>query len=1205
MRRLISIALMGSLVMSSVPADAFAFRRSLQTFSPLSGAFETNALTLALAAGLFVSSGFARHEAPFIDTTKKLSAYARTYTSKRKRKKESPKSEYPPLKVYPHGAQLFEAVIPGTERMGTICLDPATIALVRGLMKGLTVVIYGNQALEMARGDLGIIARTGKLTTPGDIDFTFGFDEALFVPRYKADPFGNALEKFKSAYPGRKLDFYEPAVFETLAALGPYTLEGVSVAVTSLGGGKIRVAFNLQMEEQSYDDAVNGIVRLREAVNDGIGIGQGMFEEEAAIRGLVFLERHPGFTLEQKTKDWIQAHLKNLPDIRDDEQFYREKLKQMARRQGLDPEHTAQQFLASFGIPVGPMNFLEKLLRVAADPGHAIEKLYQLHLYDAGMQQAIANVLIRAGLAHKVLLSPFLSAEPRDHTWHRLFQSDPRLFENLKLIQPTEQAHATAIDLKLLFQSEIEVFLASADDESYSLLMTLAAPEGLPRVWMDPSQLLRIWAELLMNAIEASGQSLSVHMAIREEGPWVRVDFTDDAGGIPTRHRSHVFEKGYTTTNDHSGLGLWAIREIISQAGGFVGIHSDEDVGTTFSIWLPAVPRRSAPGIHARLTRLETMEKAWERFSLGLATLCTLSFPFLYRPLWFTIVGVSVALLSYLAYRYWKAPTVRAKMELTDLIAIHGVSWWYEAPAILHMAVLGIFNSAPVNLMTQEFLAGHYTSTEIKDVTFNLITKWKLLPGWTERTQALDRLVTITRTLVLVGTLFLLQGNPLMICFGPALVFLLVSHALHNLLSEFPLSTRDEEFARHHDDTLSSRQNRKTLDEKAFVVQHQDRLIQLPKPYAQILRDRYLQDLSTEVLAKAQNSEPSVISSKIRAAFYHFHNLLSPQSHAQFVWDHRDRLSELPDQDESILRARYLEAMTVRALASKLGASEGTVSNRYHTALFRFYERIQPGSNAEFVRAHQDLLMKLKPPQGQVLEGLYVQGQKRSTLANQLHLRKRTVISADINGVVRLREIADPRSEFQLVWNHPDQMAQLSQRDARILHERFNRGLTIAELATTFGISSIAVIKTLRSALTHLRRLVYPQGDAKFVSDNRIYLKQLKPKYARVLEDRFIKGLKVIDISRQMGYQSPQALTVLLKSALARLRAIITPQGDEKLVRDHQDLLSALSEKDARVLRGRFFEHMTLQELADKLKVSRESIRLRQRHALTRLKKAA
>lgn len=61
------------------------------------------------------------------------------------------------------------------------------------------------------------------------------------------------------------------------------------------------------------------------------------------------------------------------------------------------------------------------------------------------------------------------------------------------------------------------------------------------------------------------------------------ISFRDDGVGIPKRNQTRLFEIGFTTT-DGSGLGLYHVRQILSEMGGSILLRKGDQTGTDFVI---------------------------------------------------------------------------------------------------------------------------------------------------------------------------------------------------------------------------------------------------------------------------------------------------------------------------------------------------------------------------------------------------------------------------------------------------------------------------------------------------------------------------------------------------------------------------------------------------------------------------------------------
>jgi signal transduction histidine kinase len=111
----------------------------------------------------------------------------------------------------------------------------------------------------------------------------------------------------------------------------------------------------------------------------------------------------------------------------------------------------------------------------------------------------------------------------------------------------------------------------------------------IPRVMMRGSELNQVWTNLLDNAIAALGESGTITITTRREGPCAVVDIADDGPGIPAEIRDRVFEPFFTTkgVGQGTGLGLDTVRRIVEERQrGSIWFDSEPD-RTVFHVRLP------------------------------------------------------------------------------------------------------------------------------------------------------------------------------------------------------------------------------------------------------------------------------------------------------------------------------------------------------------------------------------------------------------------------------------------------------------------------------------------------------------------------------------------------------------------------------------------------------------------------------------------
>jgi two-component system sensor histidine kinase MtrB len=139
-----------------------------------------------------------------------------------------------------------------------------------------------------------------------------------------------------------------------------------------------------------------------------------------------------------------------------------------------------------------------------------------------------------------------------------------------------ESVHAEEVDVAALVGATVR---ARGWDDRVRL-----EGDGL-RVTSDPRRLERIVANLVGNALEHGGSSVSVRIGEHE------IEVADDGPGIPSEHLPHVFERFYKADASRSGsgtgLGLAIARENAILLGGELEVVSEPGEGTRFTLQLP------------------------------------------------------------------------------------------------------------------------------------------------------------------------------------------------------------------------------------------------------------------------------------------------------------------------------------------------------------------------------------------------------------------------------------------------------------------------------------------------------------------------------------------------------------------------------------------------------------------------------------------
>jgi PAS domain S-box-containing protein len=132
--------------------------------------------------------------------------------------------------------------------------------------------------------------------------------------------------------------------------------------------------------------------------------------------------------------------------------------------------------------------------------------------------------------------------------------------------------------------------------------LTLILSPGLSRVNIDPGQINQLLMNLAMNARDAMPQGgeltvetrdveftgVTVHPEARL-GRCVLLSVTDSGCGMTSEVLARIFEPFFSTKSESTGLGLSVVDGIVKQNEGHLTVASQTGLGTTFSIYLPAV----------------------------------------------------------------------------------------------------------------------------------------------------------------------------------------------------------------------------------------------------------------------------------------------------------------------------------------------------------------------------------------------------------------------------------------------------------------------------------------------------------------------------------------------------------------------------------------------------------------------------------------
>lgn len=259
----------------------------------------------------------------------------------------------------------------------------------------------------------------------------------------------------------------------------------------------------------------------------------------------------------------------------------------------------------SEGLTIGAAMFFKDLTRVEQleERERLRDRLAVLGEMAAAVAHEIKNPLagieVMAGLLRRQLRDNAQATALVGDIINEAKMANAIVQEILDFVRPVRlQMERTSVT------TAIQAAVAMADTKAArgDVDVALDLAGDLPHIDADRTQLVQVFANLLMNAYEALGGAGKVTVTARvvtteDEGalpldglhpvPTVRVDVHDTGPGVPPELTDKIFSAFFTTKPQGSGLGLAIVRKIVDAHDGRIDLTSRPGVGTTFRVSLP------------------------------------------------------------------------------------------------------------------------------------------------------------------------------------------------------------------------------------------------------------------------------------------------------------------------------------------------------------------------------------------------------------------------------------------------------------------------------------------------------------------------------------------------------------------------------------------------------------------------------------------
>ncbi len=148
------------------------------------------------------------------------------------------------------------------------------------------------------------------------------------------------------------------------------------------------------------------------------------------------------------------------------------------------------------------------------------------------------------------------------------------------------------LDLAEVLRGHIEFLRGQADRRKVRLTLHSGGPPALVRA--DRGDLDRIFMNLITNGIKYNREGGALEVRLARESGDVVAEVADTGIGMRAEEMPGLFEEFYRIRNRQTkdiagtGLGLATVKRVLSEYNGRINVVSTPEVGTTFTVRLPA-----------------------------------------------------------------------------------------------------------------------------------------------------------------------------------------------------------------------------------------------------------------------------------------------------------------------------------------------------------------------------------------------------------------------------------------------------------------------------------------------------------------------------------------------------------------------------------------------------------------------------------------
>ena len=213
------------------------------------------------------------------------------------------------------------------------------------------------------------------------------------------------------------------------------------------------------------------------------------------------------------------------------------------------------------------------------------DRLSSLGEIAAGLAHEIGNPLAGVKGALEIIASRAAEGSPEAEfstlASGEIARLEGLIEEFLRFARPHEP-HRSQVDILDVLDRVVSLISREAADRGVSIDVARAP---LPPVSVDPDQMLQVFVNIVLNAVQVSPAGGRVDITACVDNAGVAVDVRDAGPGIRPEHLGRVFEPFFSTKKGGTGLGLSISNRIVESHGGRIEVLQPGH-GTVVRVWL-------------------------------------------------------------------------------------------------------------------------------------------------------------------------------------------------------------------------------------------------------------------------------------------------------------------------------------------------------------------------------------------------------------------------------------------------------------------------------------------------------------------------------------------------------------------------------------------------------------------------------------------